>query len=67
LLGETKDVSSFTQSIQTSIGGSFSVANLGANAAMRAVAEKQAALQTRIAELVEQIRNRVGSNEMGIA
>ncbi len=67
VLGEVRDVSSFTQSVSTSIGGSFSVANLGASAAMRTIAEKQQALQARIAELVAEIARKVGGVEGGIA
>ncbi len=67
MLGETQGVSSFTQSVQTSIGGTFNVANLGAQSAMRSIAEKQAALQTRIAELVAQIARNTTAAEGSIA
>jgi hypothetical protein len=58
---------SLTQSIQTSIGGSFTVANSSVQSAMKSIAERQSTLQQQIKELVERISQQVSGMQGGLA
>jgi hypothetical protein len=67
MLKELDKPMSLTQSIQTSIGGSFTVANTSAQAAMKTIAERQSTLQQQIKELVERISQQVSGMQGGLA